>query len=89
MQSHTVAFEEGHEVELEKELFLEDAISDLPPVQKLSSYFVCFVCLSLFVYVLPLIFIFNLLLLRLRIMRDGMRCHMEESRRQIFKSSLD
>ncbi|XP_052186610.1 DNA (cytosine-5)-methyltransferase CMT3 isoform X2 [Diospyros lotus] len=32
-ESHTVAFEEGHEVELEKELFLEDAISDLPPVE--------------------------------------------------------
>ncbi|XP_027076555.2 DNA (cytosine-5)-methyltransferase CMT3 [Coffea arabica] len=32
-ESNTVAYEEGSKVELEEELFLEDAISDLPPVE--------------------------------------------------------
>ncbi|KAL6982395.1 DNA (cytosine-5)-methyltransferase cmt3 [Sarracenia purpurea var. burkii] len=32
-ESNTVAYNEGRKLELEKELFLEDAISDLPPVE--------------------------------------------------------
>lgn len=32
VQSNAVAYDEGHGVELEKKLFLGDAVSDLPPV---------------------------------------------------------
>lgn len=32
MQTCTVAYDEGHHIELERKLLLEDAISDLPAV---------------------------------------------------------
>lgn len=32
IQLNAVAYEEGHSFKLKKELFLEDALSDLPPV---------------------------------------------------------
>lgn len=54
MKSNTVAYEEGSKVELENELFLEDAISDLPPVYNADINFfspntplVFLVCLKL------------------------------------------
>lgn len=39
MQSNTVAFDEGQELELKKELFLGDALSDLPSVRKRLKFF--------------------------------------------------
>lgn len=39
VQSNVVAYEEGSKVDLEKELFLSDAISDLPLVCNM-----CFIC---------------------------------------------
>ena len=35
MQMNTVAYDEGHKMELETKLLLADAISDLPPVRKI------------------------------------------------------
>lgn len=36
MQAHTVAYDAGHSLDqLEKKLFLEDAISDLPEVSRM------------------------------------------------------
>jgi len=32
LQTNTVAYDEGHKVQLQKKLLLADAISDLPPV---------------------------------------------------------
>lgn len=39
MQSNTVVHDDGLKVELEKELYLGDAISDLPPVSTTSNLF--------------------------------------------------
>lgn len=46
MQSNTVGYDEGSKVELKKELFLGDAISDLPPVClfEVPCYYFCLFC---------------------------------------------
>lgn len=41
MQLNTVAYDEGHDAKLKKELFLGDAISDLPPVIVIFFFCVC------------------------------------------------
>ena len=43
MQINTVAYNEGHTVELENKLFLGDAISDLPEVSTEIYVFLLFV----------------------------------------------
>ena len=47
MQKNTVAYDEGHDVQLEKKLFLEDAISDLPPVCLIYCVAFRFICSSI------------------------------------------
>lgn len=80
MQRNTVAYDEGHNFELERKLFLADAISDLPPVKSFSFLFL------LFYDSMPLCAYIYLVLFRLRIVKIGMKCHMENPQKQIFKS---
>lgn len=65
MQTCTVAYNEGHNIELERKLLLEDAISDLPAViskifntifSYCSIYFLSF-CNDYITYVYHFIFI--------------------------------
>lgn len=86
MQGNTVAYDEGGPVQLERKLSLEDAISDLPAVKSSNCYcWVWFTFSSTFLNV----YLSTSFVCRLRIVKTGMRCHMQGPPRQNFRGLSD
>jgi hypothetical protein len=79
-----VAYEEGVKPQLERKLFLEDAISDLPAVGYISRSFNLISCKLI---TFSCLIHFNVI--RLRTMKSVMRCHMVNLLKQNFNEWLD
>lgn len=84
MQSNVVAYNEGCVAQLEKKLFLEDAISDLPPVSLFCYAAICICYYACFYYAYAFFF-----LIRSRTMNIAMKCLIRQILKQNFSGRLD